>query len=149
MSSLRDSINDTLKAFMREKAMDKLVVIRGLQAAIKQIEIDERTSLDDTRIMAVLEKQLKQRRESIAAFAGAGRTDLVTKEQAEADILSTFLPEALSNDELASLISAEIAAQQATTIKDMGKVMNALRPKITGRADGASVSALIKQMLGG
>ena len=148
MTTLKNQITDVLKAAMRAKEMDKLTVIRGLQAAIKQIEVDERIELDDTQVLAVIEKQIKQRKESVKAFLGANREDLASKEQAELEILSQFLPEAMSEEELDSLIAQTIEAQSATSMKDMGKVMNSLRPIIAGRADPAQVSAKIKAKLG-
>ena len=148
MTTLKNQITDVLKAAMRAKEMDKLTVIRGLQAAIKQIEVDERIELDDTQVLAVIEKQIKQRKESVKAFLGANREDLASKEQAEIEVLSQFLPEAMSEDELDSLIAQTIEAQGATSMKDMGKVMNSLRPIIAGRADPAQVSAKIKAKLG-
>ncbi|WP_173911374.1 GatB/YqeY domain-containing protein [Acinetobacter sp. Marseille-Q1618] len=147
MTTLKNQITDVLKAAMRAKEMDKLTVIRGLQAAIKQIEVDERIELDDTQVLAVIEKQIKQRKESVKAFLGANREDLASKEQAEIEVLSQFLPEAMSEDELDSLIAQTIEAQGATSMKDMGKVMNSLRPIIAGRADPAQVSAKIKAKL--
>ncbi|QIO08521.1 GatB/YqeY domain-containing protein [Acinetobacter lanii] len=147
MTTLKTQITDVLKAAMRAKEMDKLTVIRGLQAAIKQIEVDERVELDDSRVLAVIEKQIKQRKESIKAFEGANRQDLASKEQAEVEVLSQFLPAAMTEEELDSMIEQTIAAQQATSIKDMGKVMNSLRPIIAGRADPAQVSAKIKAKL--
>ena len=147
MTTLKNQITDVLKATMRAKEMDKLTVIRSLQAAIKQIEVDERIELDDTQVLAVIEKQIKQRKESVKAFLGANREDLASKEQAELEILSQFLPEAMSEDELDSLIAQTIKAQGATSMKDMGKVMNSLRPIIAGRADPAQVSAKIKAKL--
>ena len=148
MTTLKNQITDVLKAAMRAKEMDKLTVIRGLQAAIKQIEVDERIELDDAQVLAVIEKQIKQRKESIKAFLAANREDLASKEQAELEILSQFLPEAMSEEELDSLIAQTIEAQGATSMKDMGKVMNSLRPIIAGRADPAQVSAKIKAQLG-
>ena len=148
MTTLKNQITEVLKATMRAKEMSKLTVIRGLQAAIKQIEIDERIELDDTQVLAVIEKQIKQRKESVKAFEGAGRDDLASKEQAEVEILSQFLPAAMTEEELDSVIEQTILAQQATSIKDMGKVMNSLRPIIAGRADPAQVSAKIKAKLG-
>ena len=148
MTTLKNQITEVLKAAMRAKEMSKLTVIRGLQAAIKQIEIDERVELDDSRVLAVIEKQIKQRKESVKAFLGANREDLASKEQAELEILSQFLPEAMSEEELDSLIAQTIEAQSATSMKDMGKVMNSLRPIIAGRADPAQVSAKIKAKLG-
>ena len=147
MTTLKNQITDVLKATMRAKEMSKLTVIRGLQAAIKQIEVDERIELDDTQVLAVIEKQIKQRKESVKAFLGANREDLASKEQAELEILSQFLPEAMSEEELDSLIAQTIDAQSATSMKDMGKVMNSLRPIIAGRADPAQVSAKIKAKL--
>ena len=147
MTTLKNQITDVLKATMRAKEMGKLTVIRGLQAAIKQIEIDERIELDDTQVLAVIEKQIKQRKESVKAFEGAGRDDLASKEQAELEILSQFLPEAMTEEELDSIIAQAITAQEATSMKDMGKVMNSLRPLIAGRADPAQVSAKIKAKL--
>ena len=147
MTTLKNQITEVLKATMRAKEMSKLTVIRGLQAAIKQIEIDERVELDDSRVLAVIEKQIKQRKESIKAFEGANRQDLASKEQAEVEIISQFLPAAMTEEELDSMIEQTILAQQATSIKDMGKVMNSLRPIIAGRADPAQVSAKIKAKL--
>ena len=147
MTTLKDHITDVLKATMRAKEMSKLTVIRSLQAAIKQIEVDERKELDDAQVLAVIEKQIKQRKESVKAFAGAGRDDLASKEQAEIEILSQFLPEAMTEEELDSMIAQAIAAQQATSMKDMGKVMNSLRPLIAGCADPAQVYAKIRAQL--
>ena len=147
MTTLKNQITDVLKATMRAKEMGKLTVIRGLQAAIKQIEIDERKELDDVQVLAVIEKQIKQRKDSIKAFEGANRQDLASKEQAELEILSQFLPAAMTEEELDSIIAQTISAQEATSMKDMGKVMNSLRPLIAGRADPAQVSAKIKAKL--
>ena len=147
MTTLKDQITDVLKSSMRAKDMATVTVIRGVQAAIKQIEVDERVELDDSRVLAVIEKQIKQRKESIKAFEGANRQDLASKEQAEVEILSQFLPAAMTEEELDSVIEQTILAQQATSIKDMGKVMNSLRPIIAGRADPAQVSAKIKAKL--
>ena len=147
MTTLKNQITDVLKATMRAKEMSKLTVIRGLQAAIKQIEIDERKELDDVQVLAVIEKQIKQRKDSIKAFEGANRQDLASKEQAELEILSQFLPAAMTEEELDSIIAQTISAQEATSMKDMGKVMNSLRPLIAGRADPAQVSAKIKAKL--
>ena len=132
---------------MRAKDMATVTVLRGLQAAIKQIEIDERIELDESRVLTVIEKQIKQRKESIKAYEGANRQDLASKEQAELEIISQFLPAAMTEEELDSMIAQTISAQQATSIKDMGKVMNSLRPIIAGRADPAQVSAKIKAKL--
>ena len=147
MNTLKSQITEVLKATMRAKEMSKLTVIRSLQAAIKQIEVDNRKELDDAQVLAVIEKQIKQRKESIKAFLGANRDDLASKEQAELEILSQFLPEAMTEEELDSIIAQTIIAQEATSMKDMGKVMNSLRPIIAGRADPAQVSAKIKAKL--
>ena len=147
MNTLKNQITDVLKNSMRAKEMATVTVIRGLQAAIKQIEIDERIELDDAQVLAVIEKQIKQRKESVKAFAGAGRDDLASKEQAEVEVISQFLPAAMTEEELDSIIEQTIAAQEATSMKDMGKVMNSLRPIIAGRADPAQVSAKIKAKL--
>ncbi|GAA5009958.1 GatB/YqeY domain-containing protein [Acinetobacter puyangensis] len=147
MTTLKTQITDTLKTAMRAKEMAVVTVIRGLQAAIKQIEVDERIELDDAQVLTVVEKQVKQRKESIKAFSGAGRDDLASKEQAELEVLSQFLPEAMTEEELDSLIEQTITAQSATSMKDMGKVMNSLRPIIAGRADPSQVSAKIKAKL--
>ena len=147
MTTLKTQITDALKTSMRAKDMATVTVLRGLQAAIKQIEIDERIELDESRVLAVIEKQIKQRKESIKAYEGANRQDLASKEQAELEIISQFLPAAMTEEELDSMIAQTISAQQATSIKDMGKVMNSLRPIIAGRADPAQVSAKIKAKL--
>ena len=147
MTTLKSQITEVLKATMRAKEMSKLTVIRSLQAAIKQIEVDDRKELDDAQVLAVIEKQIKQRKESIKAFLGANRDDLASKEQAELEILSQFLPEAMTEEELDSIIAQTIIAQEATSMKDMGKVMNSLRPLIAGRADPSQVSAKIKAKL--
>lgn len=145
---LKNQISDILKTAMKAKEMATVTVIRSLQAAIKQIEVDERIELDDDQVLKVIEKQIKQRKESVKAFEGAGRLELAQKEQAEIDVLSQFLPEAMTAEELDVLIEQTINAQNATSIKDMGKVMNSLRPLIAGRADPAEVSAKIKAKLG-
>lgn len=147
MNTLKNQITDALKTAMRAKEMATVTVIRSLQAAIKQIEIDDRIELDEAQVLAVVEKQIKQRKESVKAFEGAGRDDLASKEQAEIEVLSQFLPEAMTEEELDSLIEQAIATQGATSMKDMGKVMNSLRPIIAGRADPAQASAKIKAKL--
>ncbi|TCM60499.1 hypothetical protein EC844_13226 [Acinetobacter calcoaceticus] len=147
MTTLKDQIIVVLKDTMRAKDMATLTVIRSLQAAIKQIEVDDRIELGDDQVLAVIEKQIKQRKESFKAFTAADRLDLARKEQAEIEILSQFLPAAMTEEALDSVIEQTISAQQATSMKDMGKVMNSLRPIIAGRADPAVVSAKIKARL--
>ncbi|NNM51290.1 MAG: GatB/YqeY domain-containing protein [Pseudomonadales bacterium] len=148
VSTLKASVNDALKLAM--KAHDKLKTdtLRMLNAAFKQIEVDERIVLDNARCLAILEKQIKQRRESLAAYEQAGRTDLADREQQELAILSAFLPEPLAEEELSRLIETAIAETGATSARDMGRVMNILRPLLTGRADMSSVSAKVKARLG-
>lgn len=147
MSALKLRLTESVKSAMRERLSDRLSVLRGVQAAIKQIEIDTREELDDARVLALLEKQMKQRKESISAYTAANREDLAQKEQFELEVISEFLPTAMTDDELNALIQNEITAQGATSIRDMGKVMNALRPLIAGRADAGDVSARIKAKL--
>lgn len=147
MNNLRTQITDALKTAMRAKEMSTVTVIRSVQAAIKQIEVDERIELDENRVLTIVEKQVKQRKESVKAFASAGRDDLASKEQAEIEILSQFLPVAMTEEELDSIIAQIISEQEATSMKDMGKVMNSLRPIIAGRADPSQASAKIKAKL--
>lgn len=147
MSELKTRLTESVKTAMRERQSERLSVLRGVQAAIKQVEIDDRVELNDAQVLALLEKQMKQRKESISAYNNANRADLAAKEQFELDVITEFLPAAMSDDELNALIANEITAQNATSIRDMGKVMNALRPQIAGRADAADVSARIKAKL--
>ena len=147
MSELKLRLTESVKSAMRERQSERLSVLRGVQAAIKQVEIDDRIELNDAQVLALLEKQMKQRKESISAYNNANRADLAAKEQFELDVITEFLPAAMSDDELNTLIQNEITAQNATSIRDMGKVMNALRPLIAGRADAGVVSARIKAKL--
>lgn len=147
MSELKLRLTESVKSAMRERQSERLSVLRGVQAAIKQVEIDDRVELNDAQVLALLEKQMKQRKESISAYNNANRADLAAKEQFELDVITEFLPAAMSDEELNALITNEITAQNATSIRDMGKVMNALRPQIAGRADAADVSARIKAKL--
>lgn len=132
---------------MKSGGKNRLGVIRLMLAAIKQIEVDERIELDDTRVIAVLDKMAKQRRESITQFDQAGRDDLSAIERAELKIIREYLPEALSEAEINQLVEQTIAATGAASIKDMGKVMGMLKPKLQGRADMGQVSQLIKSRL--
>ena len=147
MESLKTHIKDDMKACMRAKNKDRLLVIRTILAAIKQIEVDERIELDDARILAVLDKMLKQRRESIRQFKEGGRDDLIVIEEAEILIIQDFLPQALTEAEIETLIAEVITATGAASIKDMGKVMGQLKPKMQGRADMSVVSVKIKAAL--
>jgi uncharacterized protein YqeY len=146
-SDLKIKINDDMKTAMRAKDKERLGVIRLILAAIKQQEVDTRTSLDDVAVLATLDKMLKQRRDSISQFEAAGRDDLVQKEQFEVEVLQHYMPEALGEAELEQLIKDAIAASGAESMKDMGKIMNELRPKVQGRADMAQVSQKVKSLL--
>jgi len=146
--ALRDRITEEMKTAMRAGAKERLATIRLALAAIKQREVDERITLDDSQVLAVLEKMIKQRREAITQFESGGRADLVAKETAEIAVLQTYLPAQMSDAEVDALIAEAIAATGATTMKDMGKVMAAVKPKAQGRADMGALSARIKQKLG-
>jgi hypothetical protein len=147
--SLKARITEDMKSAMRAGEKQKLAAIRLLQAAIKQREVDERIQLDDAQVLSVLEKMVKQRRESITQFEAGGRADLVASEQAELVVLQGYLPEQLSEAELATLIDSAIASTGAASIKDMGKVMGVVKGQAAGRADMGKVGALIKARLGG
>ena len=136
-----------MKAAMRSGEKSRLQTIRLILAAIKQQEVDTRKELTDQDVISVLTKMQKQRRESITQFKKANRQDLVDKESSELELIEEYLPEALSEDELSNLITEALTASGATSIKDMGKVMGILKPKITGRADMGAVSAKIKAAL--
>ena len=146
--ALRERITEDMKSAMRAGEKERLAAIRLALAAIKQREIDERITLDDGQVLAVLEKMIKQRREAITQFASGGRADLVAKETAEITVLQGYLPAPLSEAEIDTLIGEAIAASGAASIKDMGKVMAVVRPKAQGRADMGALSARIKQRLG-
>lgn len=145
--ALRDKITEDMKTAMRAGEKEKLAVIRLVLSAIKQREVDERIVLDDTQVFAVLEKMLKQRRDSVSQFQAAGREDLVQKETFEIQAIEAYLPSKLSAEEMATLIDAAIAESQAAGPKDMGKVMALAKAKSAGRADGSALSELIKQKL--
>jgi uncharacterized protein YqeY len=147
--SLKERITDDMKAAMRAGEKERLGVIRMITAAIKQREVDERITLDDTQVLSVLEKMIKQRKESLVQFQAGNRQDLVEKEAAEITLLQGYLPSQLSDAEIDSLITDAIAATGAASIKDMGKVMAVIKGKAQGRADMAAVGAKIKAKLGG
>jgi uncharacterized protein len=149
MASLKERITEDMKTAMRAGEKDRLATIRLVLAAVKQIEVDERITLDDARMLTVLEKMVKQRKESIAQFESGGRADLVAKETAELAVIQAYLPAQLSAAELDAVIAEAIASTGATTIKDMGKVMGVVKSKAAGRADMGAVGARIKQKLGG
>ena len=145
--ALKERITEDMKSAMRAAEKERLATIRLILAAIKQREVDERITLDDTQVLAVLEKMIKQRREAITQFEAGGRADLVAKESAEITVLQGYLPAQMTAAEVDALISEAIAASGATSIKDMGKVMAAVKPKAQGRADMGAISARIKQKL--
>jgi len=147
--ALKERITEDMKSAMRAGEKDRLGTIRLALAAIKQREVDERVSLDDAQVLVVLEKMIKQRKEAISQFDSGGRADLVAKETAEIAVLQGYLPARMSDAEIDALIREAIAATGATSIKDMGKVMGAVKTKAQGRADMAEVSARIKQKLNG
>jgi uncharacterized protein len=146
--SLKERITEDMKSAMRSGEKDRLATIRLVLSGIKQREVDERIVLDDAQVLSVIEKMVKQRKESIAQFEAGGRADLVAKEQAELVILATWLPEPLSDSELDALIASAMASTGASSIKDMGKVMAQVKTAAAGRADMAAVGARIKKALG-
>ena len=146
--SLKERIQQDVKDAMRAREKERLGTIRLITAAIKQREVDERIELDDEQVLLVLDKMCKQRRESISQFEKAGRDDLIAVEVREMEIIQGYLPKQLGDDEIAALIDAAMSDTGATSIKDMGKVMGQLKPKLQGRADMSAVSAMIKARLG-
>jgi uncharacterized protein YqeY len=146
--SLKDRILQDVKDAMRARDKPRLGTLRLITSAIKQIEVDKRIELDDEQVLSVLDKMCKQRRESITQFEKAGRDDLIAQEVSELDIIQPYLPEQLSDTEIAELIDAAMTATGASSIKDMGKVMGQLKPKLQGRADMGAVSTMIKSKLG-
>ena len=147
--TLKERITEDMKAAMRASEKERLSTIRMVQAAIKQREVDERIALDDAQVIAVLEKMVKQRKESIAQFELGGRADLADKEKSEIALLQAYLPAQLSAAEVDAIIQDAIAATGATSVKDMGKVMAAVKTKAAGRTDMGAVSARIKAALSG
>ncbi len=146
--SLKQQITEDMKTAMRAKDVSRLSAIRMLLAAIKQREVDERIELDDEQILTVIEKMLKQRRDSLSQYEAANRQDLADVEKLEISVLQTYLPQPLTDAEVAALLDQAVEASGAAGMKDMGKVMAILKPQITGRADAAKVSALVKAKLG-
>ena len=147
LMALKDRINEDMKAAMRARAADRLGAIRLLQAAIKQKEIDERRSLEDADVIAIVDKLIKQRRDALVQFQQAGRTDLADKEQAEVVVLSAYLPAQADTAQIAAIVDEAIAASGANGPAEMGKVMALVRAKLAGRADMGAVSAAVKQRL--
>ena len=144
---IKEHLNNDIKDAMRAGDKTKLATLRLIAAAVKQIEVDERITVDDERMLIILDKMVKQRKESIAQFTTANRRDLVDKEQYELDIIVAYLPEPLSNEAIIQLIAEAIAAVNAQKMADMGKVMAYLKPKVQGRCDMGQISALIKNQL--
>ena len=147
MSTLKDRINEDMKAAMRAKDAERLGAIRMLLAACKQREVDERIVLDDAAVVAIVDKQIKQRKDSIAAFTQAGRTDLVDKETAELQVLQAYLPERLGADEVNAAVAVLVTELGAAGPGDMGKVMAAAKAKLAGKAEMGLVSAAVKRAL--
>lgn len=147
--TLKDRIQDDIKDAMRERAADRLLALRGLMAAIKQREVDDRTTLDDAGVVALIDKLVKQRRDSIAAFRQGGREDLVAKEEAEAQLLQAYLPTRLSLQAVEAEIAALVAELGAAGPADMGRVMAAAKTRFAGRAEMGVVSAAVKAALAG
>ena len=147
MTTIKDTLTDVVKTAMKARELEKVKVLRNVQAVIKQIEIDRQLTLDDAGVLDILQKQTKQRQESLAIFAANGREDLAQKEQFEIDVISQFLPQPMSEAEIANLVAAEIAEQGATSMQQMGAVMNSLKVKTAGRADPALISKLVKATL--
>jgi len=145
--SLKERITEDMKAAMRAKEAARLLTIRGLLAAMKQKEVDERIELDDAAVIAIVDKLIKQRKDSISQFGAAGRTDLVDKETAELQVLEGYLPQRLSAEEIDAAVAAIVAELGATGPGDMGKVMGAVKAKLAGKADMGLVSAAVKQAL--
>ena len=146
---LKQRLHDDMKASMKAGDKPTLGVIRLMLAAVKQREVDERIELTDEQVLAVLDKMLKQRRESIKQYEQVGRQELADQEAFEVGVIQTYLPAALSEAEITTLVNEAIAAAGASSIRDMGKVMGQLKPKLQGRADMGAVSALVKQQLAG
>ncbi len=146
--SLKGKITDDMKSAMKAGEKDRLKAVRLILAAVKQIEVDQRTELDDAAVLSVLDKMVKQRRDSIEQFEKGGRDDLVNIELAEIAVIETYLPEQLSIEELDALIDEVISATGAESIRDMGKVMGQIKSKAAGRADMGAVAAKVKARLG-
>jgi uncharacterized protein YqeY len=146
--SIKATINDAMKDAMRARAKERLGAIRLIQAEFKRIEVDERIEIDDARALAVLDKMVKQRRDSVKQYEDAGRQELADVELAEIDVIQEFLPKQLSDEEIAQLIDKAIAQTGASGMQDMGKLMGLLKPQLQGRADMGKVSGLVKSKLG-
>lgn len=148
MSTLVESVKEAVKAAMRAKEKERLQALRSITAEFKRVEVDERIEIDEARALAILDKMTKQRRDSLAQYQAAGRDELAAVEQFEIDVINEFLPEALSEAELAKLVADAVAQSGAASMQDMGKVMGILKPQVQGRADMALISKLVKAQLG-
>jgi uncharacterized protein len=146
--SLKDTLKDAMKAAMRAKEKERLGTIRMIQAEIKRIEVDERIEVDDERVLAVLDKMCKQRRDSITQYDDAGRTELADIERFEMGVIQEFLPAALTDEELDQIVTQAVADSGAESARDMGKVMALVKPQVQGRADMGAISKLVKAKLG-
>ncbi|MGP9490938.1 GatB/YqeY domain-containing protein [Psychrobacter sp. AOP7-B1-24] len=147
MSQIKQNLSDSIKLSMKARELERVKVLRNVQAVIKQIEIDRQIELDDDQVLEVLQKQLKQRHESLGIFTENSRDDLAAKEQFEINIINEFMPKQMDNEELTALVQAEVAEQGATSMRDMGSVMGVLKNKTAGRADPAIISKLVKEAL--
>lgn len=147
MSPIKHNLADTIITSMKAREIERVKVLRNVQAVIKQIEIDRQTELDDADVLEVLQKQLKQRQESLAIFTENDRDDLANKEQFEIDIINHFMPKQMDDAEIAALVNAEIAEQGATSMRDMGNVMGVLKRKTSGHADPGVISKLVRDAL--
>ena len=146
--TLKTQIQDDVKSAMRARDQKRLTALRLITAAIKQIEVDKRIEVDDRIVLAILDKMVKQRRESLEQYESAGRDDLAAQETFELELIAVYLPEALSDEEVAALIKQAVADTGASSIRDMGAVMNQLRGELQGRADMKAVSSAVKELLG-
>jgi hypothetical protein len=146
--TLKAQILDDIKTAMRARDQKRLTALRLISSAIKQIEVDKRIEVDDQIVLTILDKMVKQRRESLEQYESAGRDDLAAQETFELELISVYLPEALSDDEVAALIKQAVADTGASSIRDMGAVMNKLRAEVQGRADMKAVSSAVKALLG-
>ena len=148
LNTLKGQIQEDVKSAMRARDQKRLTALRLITAAIKQVEVDKRIEMDDQAILAVLDKMVKQRRDSLEQYQAAGRNDLAAQEEFELELIAVYLPEALNADELAVLIKQAVADTGASSIRDMGTVMNKLREQVQGRADMKAVSNAVKEQLG-
>ena len=149
MSPLKQTLLDSIKISMKARELERVKVLRNVQSVVQQIEIDRQVELDDAQVLEVLQKQLKQRYESLTIFTENNRDDLAAKEQFEIDIINGFMPKQMDDAEISALVNAEIAEQGATSMRDMGNVMGVLKNKTAGRADPALISKLVKEALQG